>query len=309
MTVPVALIAHGGAGNWRPGSEKEAVDGMKAAVAKGRASLLAGGSALDAVCATVVALEDNPIFNAGTGAVLNFDGYCELDACVMESRGARVGAVAALQRVRNPVLVARKVMEETDHVMLAGEGAQRFARVMGFPDHDPVTPARRADWEDKRKRIDEVLGKHSLRMRRFLKEHPEYAGGTVGAAAVDANGVLAAATSTGGVTMKMVGRVGDSPLPGAGNYASDRVAASATGTGEYVMRSLATRAISEAVERGAPLPRAMAEVLDRLGRDYDADVGVVAVDSSGTPCAVHRTRDMPHAYFSGVSEIASLMRV
>ena len=307
--MPVALIAHGGAGNWRPGSEQEAVDGMKAAVEKGRAILMAGGSALDAVCATAVVLEDNPIFNAGTGAVLNFDGFCELDACVMESRGSRVGAVAALQRVRNPVLVARKVMEETDHVMLAGEGAQRFARVMGFPDHDPVTPARRADWQDKRKRIDEVLGKHSLRMRRFLKEHPEYAGGTVGAAAVDANGVLAAATSTGGVTMKLVGRVGDTPLPGAGNYASHRVAASATGTGEYVMRSLATRAISEAVERGAPLPRAMAEVLDRLGRDYDADVGVVAVDSSGTPCAMHRTRDMPHAHFSGVSEIVSLMRV
>src|SRR5258708_33927375 len=171
--MPVALIADGGGGNWGAGSEKEGVDGMKAAVEKGRAILIAGGSALDGVCAHVVALEDNPILNAGSGAVLNFDGVCELDACVMESRGSRVGAVAALQRVRNPILVARKVMEETDHVMLAGEGAQRFARVMGFPDHDPVTPARRADWQDKRKRIDEVLGKHSLRMRRFLKEHPQ----------------------------------------------------------------------------------------------------------------------------------------
>ena len=120
--------------------------------------------------------------------------------------------------------------------------------------------------------------------------------------------MLAAATSTGGVTLKLVGRVGDSPLPGAGNYASAHVAASATGTGEYVMRSLATRAISEAVERGATLPKAMADVLDRLGRDYDADVGLVAVDSSGTPCAVHRTRDMPHAFFSGASAIASVMR-
>src|SRR5258706_1097090 len=291
--MPVALIAHGGAGNWRSGSEQEAVDGMKAAVEKGRAILMAGGSALDAVCATAVVLEDNPIFNAGTGAVLNFDGFCELDACVMESRGSRVGAVAALQRVRNPVLVARKVMEETDHVMLAGEGAQRFARVMGFPDHDPVTPARRADWQDKRKRIDEVLGKHSLRMRRFLKEHPEYAGGTVGAAAVDANGVLAAATSTGGVTMKLVGRVGDTPLPGAGNYASHRVAASATGTGEYVMRSLATRAISEAVERGAPLPRAMAEGLDRLGRGFAPHRGVVGGGRPRTPRALDRTRGTP----------------
>ncbi len=306
--MPVALIAHGGAGRWRPGSDEDAVDGMRSAVERGRAILLAGGSSLDAVCATVVALEDNPIFNAGTGAVLNFDGFCELDACVMEGRGSRVGAVCGLQRVRNPVLVARKVMEETDHVMLTGEGAQRFARVMGFGDHDPVTADRRADWQDKRRRVDEVLGKHALRMRRFLRQHPEYAGGTVGAAAVDAAGILSAATSTGGVTLKLVGRVGDTPVPGAGNYASSAVAASATGTGEFVMRSLATRSISEAVERGASLGAAMAEVLDRLGREYDADVGFIAVDRAGTPLAVHRTRDMPHAYFCGDGPVVSRMR-
>ncbi|MGZ5035313.1 MAG: isoaspartyl peptidase/L-asparaginase family protein [Usitatibacter sp.] len=305
----IALIAHGGAGNWRPGSEQDAIDGMKAAVEEGRAILRAGGSALDAVCATVVVLEDNPIFNAGTGAVLNFDGFCELDASVMVSRDACIGAVAALQRVKNPILVARKVMEETDHVMLAGEGAQRFARVMGFPDHDPVTPARKADWQDKRKRVDEVLGKHSLKMRRFLKDHPEYAGGTVGAAAVDEAGVLAAATSTGGVTMKLVGRVGDSPIAGAGNYASRHVAASATGTGEFVMRAMAARAISEAVEHGAPLSRAVAEILDGLHRQYDADVGIIAVDGAGTPVAGHLTRDMPHAFFRGEDEVASRMRV
>ena len=307
--MPIALIAHGGAGNWRPGSEQDALDGVAAAVEEGRAILRAGGGALDAVCAAVVALEDDPNFNAGTGAVLNFDGYCQLDACVMESGGARTGAVAALERVRNPVLVARKVMEETDHVMLAGEGAQRFARIMGFGDHDPVTPVRRADWQDKRAHLDQVLGKHSLKMRRFLQEHPEYAGGTVGAAAVDAHGVLAAATSTGGVTMKLVGRVGDSPIPGAGNYASAHVAASATGTGEYVMRALATRSISEAVEHGAPLERALREVLDRLGRDYDADVGLIAVDRAGHAVAAHRTRDMPHAFFTGEAQVLARMRV
>lgn len=304
----IALIAHGGAGRWRPGSDEEAVEGLRAAVAAGREILAAGGGALDAVCATVVHLEDNPIFNAGTGAVLNFDGYCELDASVMESRGARVGAVSGLQRVRNPVLVARKVMEETDHVMLTGEGAQRFARVMGFPDHDPATPARRADWFDKRNRMDEVLGERSLKMRRFLQDHPEYAGGTVGAAAVDAQGVLAAATSTGGVTLKLVGRVGDSPFPGAGNYACARVAASATGTGEFVLRSLATRAIAERVERGETLAQAVAAVLDHLGRAFDADVGFIAVDERGTPVAAHRTRDMPHAWFRGEDAIVSRMR-
>ncbi len=307
--MPIALIAHGGAGNWRPGSESDAIEGLREAVSRGRSVLRAGGSAIDAVCATVVVLEDNPNFNAGTGAVLNFDGFCELDASVMESGESRVGAVAALQRVKNPILVARKVMEETDHVMLAGDGAQRFARVMGFPDHDPVTPARRADWAEKRRRLDEVLGKHSLKMRRFLKDHPEYAGGTVGAVAVDSGGVLAAATSTGGVTLKLVGRVGDSPLPGAGNYASRYVAASATGTGEYVMRSLGTRAISDAMERGATLANALSDVMGRLGRDFEADVGMIAVDGAGTPLAMHRTRDMPHAFFAGEGEVISRMRV
>ena len=306
--MPIALIAHGGAGSWRPGSEDDAVNGMKIAVEAGRSVLTGGGSALDAVCATVVMLEDNPVYNAGTGAVLNFDGFCELDACVMESRESRIGAVAALQRVKNPILVARKVMEETDHVMLAGEGAQRFARVMGFGDHDPVTPARKADWADKRNRLDEVLGERSLRMRRFLKDHPEYAGGTVGAVAVDKEGVLAAATSTGGVTLKLVGRVGDSPLAGAGNYASRHVAVSATGTGEYVMRILAGRAVSDAMERGASLERAMNGVLDTMRRDFDADVGLIGVDSAGTPLARHLTRDMPHAFFAGTGAVQSYMR-
>lgn len=305
----VALIAHGGAGRWRPGSDDDAVVGMRAAVEKGREILLAGGTALDAVCATVVMLEDNPIFNAGTGAVLNFDGFCELDASVMASDGARVGAVAALQRVKNPILVARKVMEETDHVMLAGEGAQRFARAMGFGDHDPVTAARRDDWKNKRGNVDESLGAGALKMRKFLKEHPEYAGGTVGAAAVDAHGHLAAATSTGGVTLKLVGRVGDSPLAGAGNYACERMAASATGTGEFVMRLLAARAVAEAMEHGATLEAALEAVLARLGTQFDADVGLIAVDRVGTPVARHRTRDMPHAYFSGNAAVTSKMRV
>jgi len=182
----------------------------------------------------------------------------------MESAERGFGAVSGLQRVKNPILVARKVMEETDHVMLTGDGALRIARVMGFGDHDPITPARRKDWQDKRSRIEEALGKHAMRTRRFLQQHPEYAGGTVGAAAVDARGVLAAATSTGGVTLKMVGRVGDSPVPGAGNYASEHVAASATGTGEFVLRTLATRAISESVERGATLAEALQAMLDQL---------------------------------------------
>jgi len=304
----IALVAHGGAGNIRAGYEADAVEGMRAAVEAGRAILQAGGSSVDAVCAAVVLLEDNPAYNAGTGSVLNFDGHCELDACVMESAGRRAGAVAALQRVRNPILVARKVMEETDHVMLVGDGAQRFARAMGFGDHDPVTAARRADWQDKRARVAEVLGARSLNAQRFLKEHPEYAGGTVGAVAVDSRGVLAAATSTGGVTLKLAGRVGDSPIVGAGNYASPFVAASATGTGEFVMRTLSTRAVSDRVERGEGVDAAVRAELDLMGREFDADVGIIAVDRDGNPVALHRTRDMPHGFFSGAGPVVARAR-
>ena len=304
----IALIAHGGAGSWRVGSESDAIEGMRVAAEAGRAILAAGGAALDAACATVVLLEDHPIFNAGTGAVLNFDGFCELDAAVMESTSHRAGAVAALRRVRNPILVARKVMEETDHVMLAGEGAQRFARAMGFGDHDPVTPARLADWKEKRARLGEGEGR-GLRIRRLLRDHPEYAGGTVGAVALDRHGVLAAATSTGGVTLKLVGRVGDSPLIGAGTYATREAAVSATGTGEFVMRSLAGRDVAERVARGESLEAAVGAVLDALGRDFDADVGLIAVDRDGHAVARHRTRDMPHAYCTGDAAVTVRMRV
>lgn len=307
--MPVALVAHGGAGSWRPGSEVDAVEGMAAAVRIGRDILRAGGSALDAVCATVVALEDNPHYNAGTGGCLNWDGEVEFDASVMESRERRYGAVAALKRVKNPILVARKVMEETDHAMLAGEGALRFARALGFGDHDPVIPARREDWRKKRAGLDGLLDPSGvLRTRRFLQAHPDYAGGTVGAAALDAQGVFAAATSTGGVTLKLAGRVGDSPIAGAGNYASDHVAVSATGTGEFVMRALSARSISEAVARGAGVDPAVREALRDLRESFGADLGIVAVGRDGVPVARHLTRDMPHAGFSGDGDVFARMR-
>jgi len=306
----IALIVHGGAGAWRPGSDDDAIAGTTAAVAAGRKILEAGGSALDAACAAAVVLEDNPIFNAGTGAVLNFDGFVELDACVMLSDKNQIGSVSGLQRVKNPILVARQVMEVTDHVMLTGEGAQRFARVMGHADHDPVTAARRADWEQKKKTLEigvGTAGSGAMKIREFLRSHPEYAGGTIGAVALDANGVLCAATSTGGVTMKMVGRVGDTPLPGCGTYASKLAASSATGTGEYVIRALACRQISDNVEKGMTLQAAINAVLDGLGRDFDADVGFIGIDAQGNAVGAHRTPHMPHAYFSGTSEIIAKM--
>ena len=313
---PISLIVHGGAGSWRPGSESDAVASMSAAVLVGRKILESGGSALDAAIASAVALEDNPIFNAGTGAVLNLDGFVEMDACVMVSPGvdfktARIGAVTGLQRVKNPIIVSKQVMEETDHVMLTGDGAQRFARVMGHADYDPITADRRADWQDKRSKLASQpdTSSRQFKLRGFLKTHPEFAGGTIGVVARDVHGVICAATSTGGYTMKLPGRVGDTPLPGCGTYASTFAGASATGTGEYVIRSLACRQISDNVERGMSIAEAVETMLDQLGRDFDADVGFIAIDARGVPYGNHRTRDMPHAYFSGSSEIVAKMRV
>ncbi len=327
-TSPISLIVHGGAGSWRPGSESDAVASMSAAVLVGRKILESGGSALDAAIASAVALEDNPIFNAGTGAVLNLDGFVEMDACVMVSPGGdfkttRIGAVTGLQRVKNPIIVAKQVIEETDHVMLTGDGAQRFARVMGHADYDPITADRRADWQDKRSKLENELESQpdsqsnstglptprQFKLRSFLKTHPEFAGGTIGVVARDVRGVICAATSTGGYTMKLPGRVGDTPLPGCGTYASVFAGASATGTGEYVIRSLACRQISDNVERGMSIAEAVDAMLDQLGRDFDADVGFIAIDANGAPYGNHRTRDMPHAYFSGASEIVAKMRV
>ena len=307
----IALIVHGGAGSWRPGSDDDAITGTTAAVAAGRRILEAGGSALDAAIAASVVLEDNPIFNAGTGAVLNFDGFVEFDACVMLSDASQIGAVSGLQRVKNPILVARQVMTETDHVMLTGDGATRFARAMGHADYDPVTPERRADWQDKKSKIEVAVGANgrgAMKIRNFLKSHPEYAGGTIGAVALDARGVLCACTSTGGVTMKLVGRVGDTPLPGCGTYASKFAASSATGTGEYVIRSLATRQISDNLEKGMSLEASIGAVLDGLGRDFDADVGFIGIDANGNAVGAHRTPHMPHAWFCGSSEIVAKMR-
>jgi len=308
----IALIVHGGAGSWRPGSDADAIAGTTAAVDAGRKILQKGGSALDAACAAAVVLEDNPIFNAGTGAVLNYDGYVEFDACVMVAERAQIGSVSGLQRVKNPILVARQVMEETDHVMLTGEGALRFARVMGHGDHDPITPARFEDWKRKKATLDIGVGKDakgSMKIREFLRKHPEYAGGTIGVVALDARGVLCAATSTGGVTLKLPGRVGDTPLPGAGTYANKFAASSATGTGEYVIRSLSCRAISEGVERGKSLDDSVTEMLAQMTRDFDADVGFIAIDANGHAVANHSTAHMPHAFFKDDSKIVARMFV
>jgi beta-aspartyl-peptidase (threonine type) len=270
-----SIAVHGGAGDWEQRRQDLGLTGVRFAVDRGRAVLSEGGSALDAVTAAVVALEDDPVFNAGTGSVLNLDGAVEMDAGVMTGHDLGFGAVAAIRDVRNPVLVARRVMERSGHALLAGEGALCFARAQGFGDYDPVTAQARLEWEGAR-------GEARL--------------GTVGAVALDGQGRLAAATSTGGTSLKLPGRVGDTPLPGAGTYATREAAVSATGQGELIMRTLAAKRICDLVGGGLALQEAVGRVLAEMRETVGADVGFIAIGRDGSIGIVHGTPHMVHAF-------------
>jgi beta-aspartyl-peptidase (threonine type) len=252
-----------------------ALAGVRAAVVAARRVLADGGRALDAVCAAVVLLEDDPLFNAGTGCVLNRNGVAEMDAAVMVGADLRCGGVAAITRVRNPVLVARRVMEATAHVLLVGAGATAFARAHGFADYDPVT---RASW------------------RRYRLRAAVASPGTVGAVALDAHGRLAAATSTGGVSHKLPGRVGDTPIPGAGNYATPHAAASATGTGELMMRTLATKLVCDGIDAGQTAQRAASAAIRALPAQAGESGALIALDARGRVGIAMRGGVMPHAW-------------
>lgn len=226
------LVIHGGAGviersRITPEKDREIRAGLTRALDAGSAVLTKGGKALDAVEAAVRVLEDDPNFNAGRGAVLTYDGTIELDAAIMEGTGRKAGAVAGVTTTRNPIGLARAVMEKSPHVFLSGHGADQFSRERGLEQAGPewfATPERR-------RQLDEMKKNKSSSFDVDLKY------GTVGAVAVDSQGHVAAATSTGGITGKRWGRIGDAPVIGAGTYADDRACAvSATGAGEYFIR-------------------------------------------------------------------------
>jgi beta-aspartyl-peptidase (threonine type) len=286
---PTALIVHGGAGSHGPAEERAPRKrAMMEAMKAGAAILRAGGSALDAVIAGVVILEDDPLFNAGYGSTLNFDGAVEMDASVMTttSSSTRAGAVAAISRIKNPIRLARAVMEHTPHVMLAGTGAERFARDCGFELCDPdamIAPRARERFLARIQRQNEV-------------GFPREEHGTVGAAALDRYGQFAAATSTGGVPGKMVGRVGDSAIIGAGTFASRVAAASATGHGESIMLVSLCRETIEALGKTDPnriAERKIAELIAPQG----FEAGIILVDRRARLGYAHNAETMEIGIF------------
>ncbi|MGB6603542.1 MAG: isoaspartyl peptidase/L-asparaginase [Steroidobacteraceae bacterium] len=274
-----AIAVHGGAGavpraTLSAAREQRYRAGLEAALDSGYEVLARGGASLDAVATAVRILEDDPAFNAGRGAALTRDGAAELDAAIMEGKQLRAGAVASVRHVKNPVELARRVMEKSRHVLLVGSGAEEFALEEGFtlvPNHYFRTPERleQLESEQRGERVSDLV--------------PPRSQGTVGAVARDAAGTLAAATSTGGLTNKRPGRVGDSPIIGAGTYARNGVAAvSATGHGEYFIRAVAAHHVCAAVEfRGLTLRQAVHELLRQVLPALGGDGGLIAVGADG----------------------------
>lgn len=269
------LVVHGGAGSERiahadPNHEAEALAGLRDALDAGREMLADGGSAIDAVEAAARILEENACFNAGRGSVLTEQGEVELDAAIMDGRDRSAGAVAALKTTRAPISLARRLMERGPHVFLVGTAADRFAAAAGIEqvaNEFFILPERRRQLEEA---IAAGSGADPIKY------------GTIGAVAVDMSGSVAAATSTGGITAKRWGRVGDSPLIGAGTYADNRSAAvSATGSGEYFIRAVAAHQLAERIRIGGqPLQDALDAVLEDI-RELGGRGGLIAVTPNG----------------------------
>ena len=269
------LVIHGGAGamgvaEMDRDKEASALTGLDEALAAGAAILDNGGAALDAVEAAARILEEDPCFNAGRGSVLAHDGHIELDAALMDGAMRRAGAIAGVRTTRAPISLARHLLEHGPHVFLSGEDADRFARQAGFEQVEN-------EWfeiPERRCQLEELLAGGGF------DDQMKY--GTIGAVAVDVDGHVAAATSTGGLTAKRWGRIGDSPLIGAGTYADDRAAAiSATGSGEYFIRAVASHEVAARVRIGGePLQKAVDAVLAEI-KALGGKGGMIAVTPSG----------------------------
>jgi L-asparaginase / beta-aspartyl-peptidase len=275
----IIIAIHGGAGTilrsqMTEQKEKAYTNTLSRSLNEGYDLLKRGGSALDAVQAAVIALEDCPLFNAGKGSVFTHDGNHEMDAAIMEGKYLRAGAVTGVSNIKNPVLLARMIMEKSEHVLMSGKGAEEFARLMNLPTEPD-------EYFYEQFRYDQLMqcrNENSVSLDHTVKKF-----GTVGAVALDQDGNLAAATSTGGMTNKRFNRVGDSPLIGAGTYANNATCAiSCTGHGEYFIRAVVAHDVSCLMEyKGLSLKDACQLVVQDKLRKIGGDGGLIAVDSQG----------------------------
>lgn len=291
--MPISMIVHGGA--WAiPDAEIEAhLDGVRAALNAGWELLAAGASALDACEAAVRIMEDDPTFDAGVGSFLNSAGQVEMDAAVMDGQTLDAGAVAAIGRVRNPVRLARHVMQ-TEHVLVVGVGAEQLAEAAGIPGCDPmdlIVPRERERWE-------RVQSDPSFAIEDVFRGHD-----TVGALALDAQGNIAAAISTGGVPNKLPGRVGDTPLIGCGLYADNEAGACcATGLGESIIRSVLSKSVVDRLAYGESAQSAAHSAIELMARRTGGAAGCIVLRPDGSVGVFHNTPRMAYAYRAGSDE-------
>jgi len=306
---PITLVIHGGAGtilkkNMSPELEAEYIAKLTEALKMGFEILKNGGSSIEAVQKTINILEDSPLFNAGKGAVFTNDGHNELDASIMDGKTLNAGAVAGVKTVKNPINAARKVMENSPHVMMAGHGADIFAKEQGLELVDSSYFFTQRRWDS----LQKALKKEQMELDHDDSENDKKKG-TVGAVALDKNGNLAAATSTGGMTNKRWGRVGDSPIIGAGTYANNQTCAvSSTGHGEFFIRNVVAYDIAALMEYGGKsLEEAADYVVNQKLKQQEARGGVVALDAKGNYAMPFNTEGMYRGVLQEGGEVKVLI--
>ena len=293
-----AIILHGGAGGWNGSDEIQVLEGMKQAASAGWRVLSQGNSALEAVEVATIVLEDHPLFDAGFGSYLNDCGEVEMDALITDGSTIVFGAVAAVRKVRNPISLARLVMTDTKHSFFVADGADRLAMQLGISPVCNLSMVTEKEFAAYQERVNSGSP----------ADQPGH--GTVGAVAIDINGHIASATSTGGSPHKLKGRVGDVPVYGAGGYSDDQIGgASATGVGENIMRYFLSKHVVDLIASGVlPLEAAQDAVKYVANHIPNPEVGVITVDASGNIGAAHTTNGMPIAWVDSAGVVHASMR-
>jgi len=303
--VSPTIIVHGGAGDWPKSKQAAGLSGVREAATRGFRLLQQGKSSIKAVEAAVIEMEDNPVFNAGSGSTLNLVGDVEADAGIMDGKTRRGAGVALVRRTKNPISLARLVMEKTDHALLAGKSAERLGEAFGLPKANLKLPERVYQWKQAKRRMEKgVLGDFPRNLKLIRSKGQSILGDTVGALAIDQNGDLAGADSTGGVSLKLPGRIGDSPILGAGLYADNRIgAATATGVGEIAMRLVVSKSTCDAM-RSLTAQQAASQTVNMVTKMAGRGLGIVTLDRKGRYGVAHNT---PHLCWAGVTKNRGLV--
>lgn len=301
MQKPVVIV-HGGAGAWHPERRKSGIAGVKAAAKAGFDALKQSGAALDAVEAAVKSMEDNPVFNAGLGSTLTIDKRIEMEASIMDGKTLMAGATGLLTNIKNPVSLARLIMEKTDHIFVTAEGAEKLAQLFKVERREQLTSLRMRYWRELTQKLKNGEIQALPKLKKLVAADPNLLEtDTVGAVALDKKGNTAAATSTGGFALKLPGRIGDSPLIGCGTYADDEAGAcSTTGIGEVAIRLVLAKYTCDLMRNRQKAQEAVENAITLVNKRLriKSSMGLIAIDAKGGIGAAHNTPNLCWAYMT-----------